>query len=330
VVVDETGYLNRAPGLWASQARIDLFVAGDSVLQGLGVPSVVEQLRDQLPGTLWNLSNAGYGPRQKISALLAYALPKHPKWLVVEFYANNDVSDEIQNAVCADTRNFHCYFGIPETRHRLVHHPVYRHLITNTDDLFETFAYATAQNFTLATTHYLLDTLKGSLKQAVLADHGPAPGAHTPVPAVPLPLLPVPPGGIQYRPGYRIAWTAVGLALTHTTYERLAATLAPLAEKPTVILLYNPAPYELYRDLFRAADPEADQVVALQQAAQRTFAAAHGWRFVDLTAPLRAALHANPIWLYGRYDRSHWSPQVTALVASVLRTSLRAAMDHSI
>ena len=38
------------------------------------VPSVVERMRSQLPLRLWHLSIQAYGPRQKINALLTYAL----------------------------------------------------------------------------------------------------------------------------------------------------------------------------------------------------------------------------------------------------------------
>src|SRR5215510_7592808 len=44
-IVDQTGYLNQAPCPPQCYPQIDLFVAGDSVLQGMGVPSVVEELR---------------------------------------------------------------------------------------------------------------------------------------------------------------------------------------------------------------------------------------------------------------------------------------------
>ena len=87
VRVDETGYLNRQPDLMQSHQQIDLFLAGDSVLQGMGVPSVVEWLQAQIPLRMWNLSIQAYSPRQKINALIAYALPKQPRWLIVEFYA---------------------------------------------------------------------------------------------------------------------------------------------------------------------------------------------------------------------------------------------------
>lgn len=100
VTADETGYLNPAFGRIHPQAQSEMFVAGDSVLQGMGVPSVVELLRPQLPLRLWNLSIRAYGPRQKITAVLTYALPTSPTWLLVEFYAGNDLPEAIRDDVC--------------------------------------------------------------------------------------------------------------------------------------------------------------------------------------------------------------------------------------
>ena len=76
IVVDETGYLNRPSGLMQSDEQIDLFLAGDSVMQGFGVPSVLEWIRTESRLSMWNLSIAGYGPRQKVNALITYAIPE--------------------------------------------------------------------------------------------------------------------------------------------------------------------------------------------------------------------------------------------------------------
>ena len=164
VRVDETGYLNRQPGLMQSHQQIDLFLAGDSVLQGMGVPSVVEWLRAQIPLRMWNLSIQAYSPRQKISALIAYALPKQPRWLIVEFYAGNDLPEEIRNDVCESTGDFRCRYSEPEVRRRLAQHPVYRTIFdvgAASTDIFATFADAATHNLTLATTRYLINALKG-------------------------------------------------------------------------------------------------------------------------------------------------------------------------
>jgi hypothetical protein len=324
VVADETGNLNRPQELWASRTQIDLFVAGDSVLQGLGVPSVVEVLRDQLPVTLWNLSIAGYGPRQKVSALLTYALPKHPRWLVVEFYARNDITDAIVTDVCEDTEDFRCRYSIPDYTYRLAHHPIYGPLVKVSADFFTTLEYYAAQNFTLATTRYILSTLKTQLKRALM-DGTPPAGAPQERPQArdhrePVFIASAEQASIQRKKLFE--WVTVGLPLLQRQYDRLAAGVAALDHPPTVILLYNPTPYELYRDLLTERRPDYEKVAQLQLGAHRAFAQHYGWVLLDLTEPLREMLKANNAWLYGRYDPSHWSPEGTALVAPVLRNEL--------
>jgi hypothetical protein len=111
IVVDGTGYLNQPAGLWHSHQQIDLFLAGDSVMQGHGVPSVLEWIRTQLPLRMWNLSIAGYSARQKVNALLTYALPKQPTWLIVEFYSGNDLFEEVRNQLCDGLGNFQCQYN---------------------------------------------------------------------------------------------------------------------------------------------------------------------------------------------------------------------------
>jgi hypothetical protein len=250
-VVDETGYLNRSVGLLASHGQENMFLAGDSVLQGLGVPSVMEFLRDQLPVTLWNLSIAGYGPRQKISALIAYALPKRPKWLVVEFYPRNDVSDAIVADVCEGVQDYRYCFGTIEPSHRIVRHPVYHTMVDPSVDVLGLFAYYAAQNLTLATTRYVINTIKDTLKDRLIArlnellhenddKHGLDP---------PKVGFLAPPIHTHVRREKLLDWVNVGMSLVHTDYERLIAKVSGMESKPRVILLYNPTPYELYRDI---------------------------------------------------------------------------------
>jgi hypothetical protein len=49
VIVDETGYLNRQRGLWRASTQVDLFLAGDSVMQGFGTPSALDLARERMP-----------------------------------------------------------------------------------------------------------------------------------------------------------------------------------------------------------------------------------------------------------------------------------------
>src|SRR5262249_4836639 len=120
------------------------------------------------------------------------------------------------------------------------------------------------------------------------------------------------------REGQWLAYVQAGMALTQQQYERLGTTLEERAHPPTVILLYNPAPYEVYRGMGMEQNLQADQMSALQREALRAFAHTHGWRFLDLTEPLREAVRGGEVWLYGHYDYSHWSPQGTTIAANVL------------
>jgi hypothetical protein len=327
-VVDETGYLNGPAGLWQSHGQIDLFLAGDSVLQGFGVPSVVELLRPQLPLRMWNVSAAGYSARQKVNALLTYALPKQPTWLLVEFWSGNDLKEEITNEACDGQGDFSCRWYGPELRRRLSRHPIYQTIFKEGRmDVFTRFEEAAAENLTLATTRYLIDTMKGALKESLRAkgDRSSATpdAAHTFYNTGVI----APPGGFfAVREGQWHMYLHTAMRVTEHHYERLEAALEGTAPKPTVILLYNPAPYEVYRGMWTDPIPQADQVSAFQRAALSAFAHAHGWRFLDLTDPLRQAVQARQAWLYGRNDKGHWSPQGTAIVADVLSRELRTVI----
>jgi hypothetical protein len=317
VRVDETGYLNPQPDLMQSHQPIDLFLAGDSVLQGMGVPSVVEWLRAQMPLRMWNLSIQAYGARQKISALMAYALPRQPRWLIVEFFAGNDLGEEIRNDVCESMGDFRCRYNAPEVRRRLAQDPVYRTIFdvgADSTDIFATFANAATHNLTLATTRYLLGQLKGTIKARLAA--GEEETGILKIPAI------VPWFQFKVRQGQWLAYLNAGLALTQHSYERLVAKLEGMAHPPTVILLYNPTVYEIYRDMWVDPNPEADHTSAFLREALRAFAHTHGWRFLDLTEPLRQEVQARKVWIYGRYDKNHWSPEGTAVVASVLAAEL--------
>jgi hypothetical protein len=317
VRVDETGYLNRHLGLMQSHQQIDLFVAGDSVLQGMGVPSVIEALQAQLPVRMWNLSIQAYGPRQKISALIAYALPKQPRWLIVEFLAGNDLHEAIRDDVCESMGDFRCRYNLREVRQRLAQHPIYPTIFEVSaapTDMFATFADVTTHNLTLATTRYLIDALKDAIK-TTYREHA-APAASPPVGER------VTGFEFKVRQGQWHTYLQAGMALTQNTYERLVTQMERMEHPPTVILLYHPTPYEVYREIWQNPDSKADQTSAWLRETLSNFAQAHGWRFWDLTEPLRQEVQARHVWLYGEYDRSHLSPHGTAVVAAVMAAEL--------
>jgi hypothetical protein len=109
---------------------------------------------------------------------------------------------------------------------------------------------------------------------------------------------------------------------THPTIARITG----LETKPVVILLYNPAGYEIYRDILVDRQPEYDQVSEFQIGAQKAFAEANGWRFINLTGPLRTKLDKNKFWIYGRHDSNSLVPAGPAFVAKAMAEELRKVM----
>jgi hypothetical protein len=326
-IVDQTGYLNQAPCPPQCYPQIDVFVAGDGVLQGSGVASVVEELRRHIPLRLWNLSLHAYGPRQKIDALLTWAVPHTPRWLVVEFYAGNDLAEAIRDDVCEHDGDFSCRYDGPAVERRLAQHPLYAPMFEVRNDLWTRLADYGRKNLTLATTRYMFDTMKGVLKQprktsgAAVARREVTNGSlwRPAKPASPSRGPKLPPSVTQIaiapwlaraattpapvRQGQGPAYVRAGLAVSEHEYERLMTTLAQKAKPPEVILFYNPAPYEVYRLLGMELDPRAEELYPVQREALRIFAQKH-------------------VWLYGEYDQSHWSREGTAIVAEVLATEL--------
>jgi len=101
-----------------------------------------------------------------------------------------------------------------------------------------------------------------------------------------------------------------------------------LEQRAKVILLYNPSAYEIYRDILLDRKPEYDQVSEFQIEAQRSYAEANHWIFLDLTTALRKEVQKSKAWIYGDHDRTHWSPRGTAIVAKALAPELLTAMSR--
>lgn len=112
--MDDAGFLNRDRHFYSEQKAVDLFIAGDSVIQGAGMPGVVETIKSKVPLSVFGVATGSYSPRQKVEALRQFAAPKSPKWLLLEFYSGNDASESIEDNVCEhlalDSR---CRFEIP-------------------------------------------------------------------------------------------------------------------------------------------------------------------------------------------------------------------------
>jgi len=329
VVVDETGYLNRPGDFLRTRDQIDFFIAGDSVIQGLGGPSVIDFVKERLPVTMWSLSLSGYGPRQKIDALLTYALPKHPHWLVVDFFSGNDATDAIEDEVCDSSRDFRCRFSLLEMRRRLLAHPMYSRLLDPTKNPLSGLSAYGDNYFTVAVTNQVLKAIgaafkKGKTEKISLFEakqsgaSGARPYADMAHPAeLHVKLI---------RGKTLLDWVTAGMVATHAQYEHLVAALPKGTNRPTVILLYNPSAYEIYRGIVAEQNTQYDEAAQFQVEAQRAFASKSGWIFLDLTPPLREVVKDKKTWLYGRYDSSHWSHEGTPLVTSVFVAELKKVM----
>ena len=332
VVVDATGYLNRPQELADNGRHIDMFIAGDSVLQGYGTPSIVESLNRLLPARIWNLSITRYGPRQKVNALITYALPRHPQWIIVEFYAGNDINDTIIDESCEGSGNFYCLFNPSERRRRVLGHPVFSSMVDTSKDTVGVFEDYSENSFTLAVTTYLLSNIKGRVKEAVSPSRG-----RTIIDADAKGKNPDKAGKARLSasditvPGFadfnvsqvrKFDWLKEGMRLTYRRYDRLAEEIGKMEHPPIVILLYNPSAYEIYRDVKVGRDGEADRVSDFQRQALKEYAEKTDWRLLDLTESLNAEVERSGVWVYGESDTIHWSAQGGDLVASVLAREL--------
>jgi hypothetical protein len=121
---DEIGYLNRDRGFYADGRPITAFVAGDSVIQGVGMPSVTDVMRERFALSVFNVATGGYGPADRVEALKLFAIPRRPKWVVLDFFSGNDISDAIETDVCRWLRRNHrCRFAHLVVRRGLGRHP---------------------------------------------------------------------------------------------------------------------------------------------------------------------------------------------------------------
>lgn len=326
VVADETGYLNRKIGLTQNDHMpIDIFVAGDSVLQGIGMPSVLESVQELIATKIWNLSLGNYGPRQKINALITYALPRRPRWVVVEFYSGNDVSDAIEYDLCERVGDFRCAFNDFEVRREIFAHPIYRTLAVESESMIHTFDYYAENYFNIAITRHTIHTTKDIIRKKIRdwSNRSPARNGNNDNFKTPNEILARPAGAsVEFRPGKLLDWVKAGMAVTHNYYEHLITKMAETERPPTVILIYNPSGYEIYRDILLPGDSELDSVAAFQFEAQRSFTNQHGWLFLDLTEPLRDEVKESKTWIYGPRDGVHWSHKGTAIVARILAREL--------
>jgi hypothetical protein len=343
LLVDTTGYLNRQYEFIGDGKAVDMFVAGDSVLEGVGVPGIVDFLNELMPEKLWSLSANNYGPRQKVNALITYAIPQRPRFVVLEFYGN-DVTDAIMTESCASTATFYCLFTKPERHRALLQYEPFASMVDRNKNRPGMFEELIGNSFTLAGTQHGVNVFKGMMKaigtnptfatlsQSSQGDRSPRRAwvTHPQITSVEdrdrlsATEVAFPGAAPEYAvlPGRLLEWVKTGFRLVFNQYDRLAEVISRMDSRPVVILLYNPTTYEIYRGTLVKPDPEIDVVAAYQRHIIRDYADRKGWQALDMTDPLKAEVLRRGLWIFGQYDYVHWSTEGTKLVASVLAREL--------
>lgn len=332
-IVDPTGHLNRQISL-IENGHADMFLAGDSVLEGTGVPSVVDDLNESLSSKTWNLSVSGYGPRQKVQALIVDALPRNPKWVIIEFFSGNDLNDAIVAQVCEGS-SYLCLFNVRERGRRLLRHQLLASMVYPPRQGSGLFDELIENSLTLAVTHYLFDNLKGAVKSITGSSRpveydrtykvGGRSGRRFSAPDV------SDPGGnfgFFIRRERMLDWLKEGMRLTQTHYDKLAVAISMMRPQPGVILMYNPSAYEIYRGDIIEQDGEVDRVSEFYRKSLRAYAEKQNWEFLDITDSLRKEVLRAREWIYGKHDRAHWSEKGTRIVGSVLARELSTVVGE--
>jgi hypothetical protein len=257
--------------------------------------------------------------------------------LVLEFYSGNDVSDAIEYEMCEGLNDFRCTFNLAERHRKLTMHPLYGPMLAQSPDTFARLSPYSEDYFTLAVTTYLAEAVKNTIRknlverseQPLTAEQASTHGYHNQL-SNPDDMSRPARANVEIRPERLFDWARAGMIVTHKDYSRLVARLRELQLEQTVkvILLYNPSAYETYRDILLDRKPEYDQVSEFQIEAQRSYAEANHWIFLDLTTTLRKEVQKSKAWIYGDHDRTHWSPRGTAIVAKTLAAELLTAMSR--
>jgi hypothetical protein len=323
--VDESGYMNADIGRYDKATKIDAFLAGDSVLEGAGRRSFLEPLKSRLPFSIWNLSLASYGPRQKARAVENFALPKKPEVVFIEFYAGNDASEANEDDILeAHNEDYRARFSMSQLEILLALSPKYKDLMVNTPP---SWAMLFHDNLTLALTRkimrdfQLLPDLRYQSDRIVpfkLKDGWKGQGA--PAASIAGPAF----THFPVKKEHHDEWIKFGMDNTLRSYSMLLTTLRAMKSAPRLVLLYNPTSYEVYRELLLPRREDWDRQAALQRDTLQSFARREKLRFVDLTPALRGAAHRSRLFLHTTLDPVHWSDAGTAAVSTPLENILIA------
>jgi hypothetical protein len=317
-IVDDIGFLNADRNYYTRHDRIEVFLTGDSVLQGIGVPGVIEELKTLVPYTIYSLATAGYSPRQRVQALREFALPKQPRWLVIEFYAGNDASEVIEDELCERLqRDYHCRFDTTAMARGFSQDSEYASMADFGDwsPLMEGLRTIRSDSLTLALGTGIARKVRHTVaafagKQNVGYGFGRSLNGE----AIVLPGL----THYPIFPGRHLDWIKKGLDLTLQTYESLRIAVGPRGAR--MVLLYNPTSYEIYREVLpdEQLDPLADEISHVQRQTLEQYANDKGLAFCDLTEGFRTKVREGVRGLFGHYDGTHWSPKGTRVAAGLI------------
>jgi hypothetical protein len=309
--VDQYGFLNEMSA--AAAAVPDVVIAGDSVIQGVGMPGVAGQLGEKTGLVIYSVSTGGYGPLAKSEALRAFGLTRRPRVAVLEFYAGNDATDAIEDEACAAVGgSFRCRFIATEAAEALRRDPVVGGYgrFGHPDWFMRSVTALRADRLSLAFGTEILQRARRITASRAHRTH------LDPITfegeALSLPGF----SRFDVSPGHHRAWVARGLALATRSFDRAREASAGVE----FVVMYNPSAYEIFRDVLPSAIrlPHVDEISTLQRDAIGAYAASRGLRYCDLTSPFREHVSNGARGLFGKRDGTHWSPSGTSIAASVL------------
>jgi hypothetical protein len=323
-IVDDQGFLNGDRSYYTRDRVIDMFIAGDSVMQGIGMPGVIEEIRPRVPFTVYSLSTASYSPRQKVEAQKLFALSKKPKWLVVEFYSGNDASEMIEDEICEKLKqDYRCRFDAAIMARGLSMDPAYASFGNYGDfgPLMNLAREVRSNSMTLA-----LATGIAQKARRVIAPHGEnETQIRLDAEAITLPGF----THYQIAPTRHLEWIQRGLRSTLQTYDTLVDAMGE--RNAQLLILYNPTSYEIYRNILPQLDidPIADQISRTQVEALRGYASTKDLRFCDLTPAFQAAVRNGARKMFGLTDGTHWSPEGTKVAGKLITKCLKDFVEET-
>lgn len=310
-IVDETGFLNDNVGWYDKNERIPIFISGDSIIQGVGMSSVVESLKKSgFP--IWNLSMGSYSPVQKVQAVKEFALSKKPKLIIIEFCAGNDVSEAIEDSLCE--RYGYDYNG-------RFHMKTIYELISKTAPYNDFYVKDKSIRGFLrnnSVTYNILKSLKYSLKnlsyfKIVFHENSEPEKSFLQIP-VSHPAY----AHLPIKENKRLLWAQEGMKMTLDEYVKLLSAINLKTTK--LVILYNPTTYEIYRHVLpeERIDAVSDSISNFQRETLKEFCNTHQIIFWDITEQLQN-ISAAGRKISGYIDSVHWTKDGREEVFAILR-----------